>query len=791
MEYAYAKLQGLNDESFYIQHLPTKLCRKAGKDKEESKTGIESIAISDSHGIALCHSLISYDEKLSSFFLIPFGGVYVDNKFYTGVENAGDVIDDFFSKPPKDIERHEDFKIKLNNYSKIHFPTDDTETPLVFYLILPKTGNTSFFKKDLDLNPAKLAASKNKMPDKLLSSKWTMDDREQLKKYLLIYGYGRWKQIQEASKLAGGKLREKTVSEIRGFTNAFIQCIVENLSVDQSDLRKYLLSILEEYPEDPYILVNANDWDANAIKHRAVPWAKRIQLLQRVRSLIKRFKQEQRKGRNKSSKEMQWDNLLNFLSSGAFYGQRPSVLWTKKHDVDLLRGTYKFGYANYPSMKNHPDYSFRELEKIPGYSEFPNADTITRRLKKLAQQIAKFEQKEDGLDFEEISEDELKGWETEEKKKFFKLVTDLGIPLNNEGKPNWLELREKAAKELGTGQNSKNITEIEKFVDKLRIRCKQMVEAPLSKPENDDLADLNITLEDAQKFNKNNEMLYFIRRAILGNKMSLLTSKIDDLKKETQELSEDKPGAVPPEYDCSVHDKNILLYVSENGLSSLEKILGSQEHEFDKINMTPDQISQRLEFIYEFFTSFMAQSNAKKRRSDKPIRDETRKKTKFTLSKDDEGNIVFPLQVNNSLTLLDCGVINTSPNYHSEHNLFPIGFASVRAYASMFEKGKRVQYTNEILEGPDGKPLYRVTSSEDPDNPIVRDSSTGCWVYICIKVNDLADVKKTKVTISGTERFGLLEPNICRILEHLENAEKCTKYKFKYRTIEGDPEVIE
>lgn len=147
-------------------------------------------------------------------------------------------------------------------------------------------------------------------------------------------------------------------------------------------------------------------------------------------------------------------------------------------------------------------------------------------------------------------------WDPEEKKKFYKLVTDFGIPLNNEGKPNWVELREKAAKEFGTGQNSKNIIEIEKFVDKLRIKCKQMTEMPLANmPENDEFADLNLTLEDAQKFNKNTEMLYFIRKVILGNKMALLTAKIDDLKKETAEIPEDKSGAVPPEYDCSVHDR--------------------------------------------------------------------------------------------------------------------------------------------------------------------------------------------------------------------------------------------
>lgn len=43
-------------------------------------------------------------------------------------------------------------------------------------------------------------------------------------------------------------------------------------------------------------------------------------------------------------------------------------------------------------------------------------------------------------------------------------------------------------------------------------------------------------------------------------------------------------------------------------------------------------------------------------------------------------------------------------------------------------------------------------------------------------------MKKEKVTISGTERFGLLEPNVVRLLEELTNADKCTKYVFKYNT---------
>lgn len=63
-------------------------------------------------------------------------------------------------------------------------------------------------------------------------------------------------------------------------------------------------------------------------------------------------------------------------------------------------------------------------------------------------------------------------------------------------------------------------------------------------------------------------------------------------------------------------------------------------------------------------------------------------------------------------------------------------------------------------------------------------------MYICQRVNQLQEVKKDKVTISGTERFGLLEPNVTRLLEDLSDAEKCSKYKFKYKQIgDGQSEV--
>ena len=96
----------------------------------------------------------------------------------------------------------------------------------------------------------------------------------------------------------------------------------------------------------------------------------------------------------------------------------------------------------------------------------------------------------------------------------------------------------------------------------------------------------------------------------------------------------------------------------------------------------------------------------------------------------------------------------------------------------MFKLGERALYTCEILDGG-LKPQYKLISNEDPDNPIIRDSSTGCWIAVCNKINILQGSKRSKVTISGTDRFGLSDSNVVRLLQSLPNADKCSKYIMK------------
>ena len=50
---------------------------------------------------------------------------------------------------------------------------------------------------------------------------------------------------------------------------------------------------------------------------------------------------------------------------------------------------------------------------------------------------------------------------------------------------------------------------------------------------------------------------------------------------------------------------------------------------------------------------------------------------------------------------------------------------------------------------------------------------------VCNRINAMQGNKREKVTISGTERFGLSENNVVKLLQSLPNAEKCNRYVFK------------
>ena len=153
---------------------------------------------------------------------------------------------------------------------------------------------------------------------------------------------------------------------------------------------------------------------------------------------------------------------------------------------------------------------------------------------------------------------------------------------------------------------------------------------------------------------------------------------------------------------------------------------------------------------------------------------------KINVKRDSNGNIIYPIIINNNLKILNLGeIIYDNKNYHSEKNIFPVGYKSVREHQSMFNLLNRAEYTCEILKG-ETKPIYKLTSSEDVEHPIIKDSSTACWIVVGNAINELQGNKRKKVTISGTERFGLCDPKVVKLITSLPNADKVIKQMSKY-----------
>jgi hypothetical protein len=104
---------------------------------------------------------------------------------------------------------------------------------------------------------------------------------------------------------------------------------------------------------------------------------------------------------------------------------------------------------------------------------------------------------------------------------------------------------------------------------------------------------------------------------------------------------------------------------------------------------------------------------------------------------DSEGNVIYPIVITPTLSILSLGVVDWErPAYHSEKNIFPIGFKSLRKGTSMTVAHKQDEYLCEIMDGGN-KPLFKVTCSSDPHKPFIQNSSSGVWIDICKKINEL------------------------------------------------------
>ena len=147
-------------------------------------------------------------------------------------------------------------------------------------------------------------------------------------------------------------------------------------------------------------------------------------------------------------------------------------------------------------------------------------------------------------------------WTTEEKQMFYKFIAGYDVSLNGEGKPNWQDVKEKYQNFLGSCEFDKSLTDIEKVVTKIKIKCAQILNPnpDYMDIEDDELADLPISTQEAQSFTKKSNMLFFIRKYVLSNNCQAFKNAVYELNKRHEDLQKGDLGFLPEQYDPEKQD---------------------------------------------------------------------------------------------------------------------------------------------------------------------------------------------------------------------------------------------
>ncbi|XP_006057701.3 transforming growth factor beta regulator 1 isoform X2 [Bubalus kerabau] len=92
---------------------------------------------------------------------------------------------------------------------------------------------------------------------------------------------------------------------------------------------------------------------------------------------------------------------------------------------------------------------------------------------------------------------------------------------------------------------------------------------------------------------------------------------------------------------------------------------------------------------------------------------------------DPSGRPVFPIGLG-GLTVYSLGeIITDRPGFHDETAIYPVGYCSTRAWASMRAPDQECLYTCQIKDGG-AQPQFEIVPEDDPQNAIISSSADAC-----------------------------------------------------------------
>lgn len=97
------------------------------------------------------------------------------------------------------------------------------------------------------------------------------------------------------------------------------------------------------------------------------------------------------------------------------------------------------------------------------------------------------------------------------------------------------------------------------------------------------------------------------------------------------------------------------MVVGRNGFNAFNgNLMEDSMEDYFKLKLNNELLRERLEFLCEFFRNYLEEKNLKKRKPDRSA-SSIRKTKKKAIERDENGNIIYPIQVSASMKLLAAG----------------------------------------------------------------------------------------------------------------------------------------
>ena len=215
-EFALLKLQTISGEEQFIHSVPALVCSKRSKEPRGAPSNnehLEILPITNIIDTSPYHALIYYHQD--NYRIVSVSPIVVNSSELTPSEplkqtiarnkTLSKAVEEFLMTAKQSEMKDEKSEVVLRSISRITIVSESESE--VFYICQPSSSQQRMLPTtQKQANPVVTQTAKVTNVNYASGSKWSSDDHEQLKKLLLQYGYGRWKQIQRSSLTIGGKL---------------------------------------------------------------------------------------------------------------------------------------------------------------------------------------------------------------------------------------------------------------------------------------------------------------------------------------------------------------------------------------------------------------------------------------------------------------------------------------------------------------------------------------------------------------------------------------------------------